>query len=195
MLALLTDRWWALVVRGLAALLFGVLALLWPELTLFVLVLLVGVFFLVDGLFLLVGAFSSGERGHRWLLTLQGALSLAFGALIFLWPGVSALVLLAFIATWALVTGVVQVVTAARLRAELTGEWLLVLSGVLSVLFGIALLIWPTAGAIAVAWLIGSYAIVLGIAWLALGLRLRLRLRRGHSSQPQLKGGVTDAGG
>lgn len=183
MLGLLADRWWALVVRGLAALLFGTLALLWPELTLFVLVLLLGVFFLVDGLFLLVGSFSSSERGHRWLLALQGALSLAFGMLVFVWPGLSALVLLAFFAAWALVTGAVQVVVAVRLRQELSTEWLLVLSGVLSVLFGIALLIWPTAGAIAVAWLIGIYVIVLGLAWLALGLRLGRM--GGNQPQPQ----------
>ncbi|MDS1269996.1 HdeD family acid-resistance protein [Lipingzhangella sp. LS1_29] len=182
MLDLLADRWWALVIRGVAALVFGILALVWPELTLVVLVILVGVFFLVDGVFLVTGAISGAAQGHRWLPVFQGVLSLIFGGLVLLWPEVSALVLLMFIAAWALATGVVQIVTALRLRRELTGEWLLVLSGLLSVLFGIALLVWPAVGAIAVAWLIGCYVIVLGVMWFVLGLQLR-RIRRQEKHQ------------
>jgi uncharacterized membrane protein HdeD (DUF308 family) len=182
MLEHLTRYWWVVAVRGVAALLFGLLALIWPDITISALVLLFGAFALVDGVFTVAAAF--GDRraeGRRGWLLLQGLAGVAAGVVTFAWPGITTLVLLWWIAAWALVTGVLAIAAAIRLRRELEGEWLLALSGAVSVLFGILLAVRPDEGAVALAWLIGSYAIVFGVALLTLAWRLR-RLGRTSSS-------------
>lgn len=176
MLAVLARRWWALVIRGAAAVLFGVLALVWPDLTLIALVILVGAFALVDGVFLLVHTFSGDRTQSRWLPAVQAVISIVFGLLVLFWPELSALTLALLIGAWALVGGVVQIVSGVRLRKEIANEWLLVLSGALSVLFGLLMLVAPGAGALALVWVIGIYAIILGIALIILGVRLRGRV-------------------
>ncbi|PSK99550.1 uncharacterized membrane protein HdeD (DUF308 family) [Murinocardiopsis flavida] len=176
MLAVLARHWWALVIRGAAAVLFGVLALVWPDLTLIALVILVGAFALVDGVFLLVHTFSGERSGSRWLPAVQAVVSIVFGLLVLFWPELSALTLALLIGAWALVGGVVQIASGIRLRKEITNEWLLVLSGALSVLFGLVMLVAPGAGALALVWVIGIYAIILGIALIILGVRLRGRV-------------------
>ena len=180
MLETLARNWWAVALRGAAALLFGLLALIWPGVTVLVLVALFGAYALVDGAFAL-GIAIFGRRdggGSRGWLIVEGIAGILAGILTFAWPGVTALVLLWLIAAWALVTGVLEIVAAVRLRREIQGEWVLALSGVLSVLFGILLIVWPGAGALAVVFLIAIYAIVFGVVLLALALRLR-RLHRG----------------
>jgi uncharacterized membrane protein HdeD (DUF308 family) len=180
MLETLTRYWWAVALRGAVALLFGLLALIWPGITVIVLVALFGAYALVDGAFALGTAIfgrRDGAGGRGWLVV-EGIAGIAVGILTFAWPGVTALVLLWLIAAWALVTGVLEIVAAVRLRREIQGEWVLALSGVLSVLFGIVLIVWPAAGALAVVFLIAIYAIVFGVVLLALALRLR-RLRGG----------------
>ncbi|MET0417635.1 MAG: HdeD family acid-resistance protein [Actinoplanes sp.] len=177
MLEALSRYWWVVVLRGIAAVLFGVLALVWPGPTVLALVLLFGAYALVDGVFTLASALGRNRDGTRtgsrgWLIV-QGIAGILMGILTFVWPDATALVLLWLIAAWALITGVLQVVAAVRLRREMRHEWLLALSGVLSVVFGILLIVWPAAGALAVVTLIGAYAIVFGIALLMLGLRLR----------------------
>jgi uncharacterized membrane protein HdeD (DUF308 family) len=177
MVEALSRYWWVVVLRGIAAILFGVLALVWPGPTVFALVLLFGAYALVDGVFTLASALGRNRDGTRtgsrgWLIV-QGIAGILMGILTFVWPGATALVLLWLIAAWALIIGVLQVVAAARLRREMRHEWLLALSGVLSVVFGILLIVWPAAGALAVVTLIGAYAIVFGIALVALGVRLR----------------------
>jgi uncharacterized membrane protein HdeD (DUF308 family) len=180
MLAYLTRYWWTLLVRGVIAVLFGLAALIWPGVTLRVLVLLFGFYAVVDGLLALAavlvgGRLASGRRG--WLIV-EGVIGIAAGVFTFLWPGITTLVLLYLIAAWAIVTGLLEVAAAIVLRRELRGEWLLALAGVLSVAFGILLIVRPGEGAIAVVWAIGLYAVVFGVALLALGARLR-RLRGG----------------
>src|SRR3954451_6311570 len=172
MVEALSRYWWVVVLRGIAAILFGVLALMWPGPTVFALVLLFGAYALVDGVFTLASALGRNRDGTRSWLIVQGIAGILMGILTFVWPGATALVLLWLIAAWALITGVLQVVAAARLRREMRHEWLLALSGVLSVVFGILLIVWPAAGALAVVTLIGAYAIVFGIALVALGVRL-----------------------
>jgi uncharacterized membrane protein HdeD (DUF308 family) len=174
MLSHLKRNWGWIVVRGVAAVVFGMLAFLWPAMTLTVLVLLWGAYALVDGVLALVAAFRVRDRGKPfWALLIVGLLGIVAGVLTFFWPGMTALVLLAFIAAWALVTGVFQIVAAIRLRKEIENEWLLALSGVLSVVFGALMFSSPGAGALAVVWIVASYAIVFGILLIALGLRLK----------------------
>lgn len=174
MLKLLGRNWGWIALRGAAAVIFGVLALLWPGLTLFVLVALFGAYALVDGVVALVAAFRGKDQGRpMWALVLIGLAGIAAGVVTFLWPGKTAIVLLMFIAAWAIVMGVFEIVAAIRLRKEIANEWLLGLSGVLSVLFGVLMILSPGAGALAVVWIIAAYSIVFGIMLLALGLRLK----------------------
>ena len=173
MLHALARYWWLVLLRGIAAIIFGILAFIWPGITLFTLVLFWGAFVLVDGVISLASAFMGGNMAPRWWLALIGVLGIAVGALTFLSPGVTALVLLIFIATWAIILGVFQIIGAIRLRKEIDNEWWLILSGALSVLFGVALLVQPGAGALALIWLIGAYAIVFGVMLVAFALRLR----------------------
>ncbi|RZU51152.1 uncharacterized membrane protein HdeD (DUF308 family) [Krasilnikovia cinnamomea] len=176
MVEMLSRYWWAVVLRGIAAILFGVVALVWPGPTVFALVLLFGAYVLVDGVFTLASVLGRNRDGVRtgsrgWLIV-QGIAAVLIGILTFVWPGATTLVLLWLIAAWALITGVLQVVAAVRLRREMRHEWLLALSGVLSVAFGILLIVWPAAGALAVLTLIGAYAILFGTALAVFGVRL-----------------------
>ncbi len=180
----LTRYWWTVVLRGVAAVVFGLMALIWPGITVIVLVALFGAYALVDGIIGLgTAVFGGPERGRRGWLVVEGIAGGLAGIFTFAWPGITALVLLWLIAAWALVTGVLEIVAAVRLRREIQGEWLLALSGVLSVLFGFLLAVWPAAGALGVVFVIGIYAIVFGVALVGLGLRLR-RLRRDTGTVP-----------
>ena len=172
MLIVLAHNWWTLVLRGLAAIIFGILAYIWPGITFTVLVLLFGAYALWDGVFALISAFrTQGQR--RWSLVLIGLVGVAAGLITFFWTDAATIAILSIIAAWAVLTGILEIVSAIRLREEIEGEWFLLLSGLLSVLFGIALVIWPVAGLVAVTWLIGAYAILFGILLMVLGFRLR----------------------
>jgi uncharacterized membrane protein HdeD (DUF308 family) len=170
----LARNWWALALRGLVAVLFGIAAFSMPGITLTALVLLYGAFALVDGVFAVAAALIGRTHGMPWwAMLVQGLFGIAIGILTFAWPEITALALLYVIAAWAVVTGVFEIVTAIRLRKEIQGEWLLALSGALSVCFGLALVVYPGAGALAVVWLIGAYAITFGVLLIVLGFRLR----------------------
>jgi uncharacterized membrane protein HdeD (DUF308 family) len=174
MLELLSRFWWTLVLRGLAAIAFGLLAWFWPGVTVAVLVLFFGAYVLVDGVFALYSALSGrSPTESRWLVGLLGALGVLLGVLTLWKPAAAALVLLMYIAAWSLVTGVLQIVAAIRLRKEIEGEFWLGLAGALSVLFAVLVLIFPAAGALALIWVIAAYAVVYGIVLLILGLKLR----------------------
>jgi uncharacterized membrane protein HdeD (DUF308 family) len=185
MLVILARNWWAMALRGLLAVLFGVAAFLWPDLTLAALVILWGAYALVDGIFALIGAVRAAEQRMTWWpFVLEGLLGIAVGVLTFLWPDLTALALLYLIAAWAILTGVVEIAAAVRLRRVISGEWLLGLAGVASIIFGAILVASPGTGALAVVWLIGSYALVFGIVLLALGFRLRGSQRELPGSTP-----------
>jgi uncharacterized membrane protein HdeD (DUF308 family) len=180
----LARNWWLLALRGVIAILFGVLVFLWPVLAWVVVVASFAAFALLDGAFALAAAVTGHGRGWRWwALILQGVLGILTAAVAILWPDVTQLFLLFLIAAWAMVTGVFSVIAAIRLRKEIEGEWALALSGILSVLFGLALVIVPAAGALAVAWLIAAYSIAFGVIMLALAFRLR-RFARRHAGRP-----------
>jgi uncharacterized membrane protein HdeD (DUF308 family) len=168
------NQWGWIVFRGLAAIVFGVLAFAWPEPTLAALVLLWGIYALMDGVLALIAAFQMRVDDRPvWPLAIVGLLGIAAGTLTFVWPGITALMLLMFIAAWSIVMGIFQIVTAIQIRKLIDKEWLLGLSGVLSVTFGVLMFIYPQAGALAAIWVIGAYAIVFGLLLIALGLRLR----------------------
>lgn len=170
----LRQNWWLFLLRGVAAIVFGIAAFLWPGLTLQVLMLLFGAYVLVDGVFGLVQSIRNREQMSQWWLwALEGLLGIAVGVLTFIAPGVTAYVLLIFIAAWAVVGGIIRIVMAIRLRKEIRGEWFLVASGALSVLFGVVIFVMPEAGVLSIVWLIGFYAILFGILFIGLALRLR----------------------
>jgi uncharacterized membrane protein HdeD (DUF308 family) len=170
----LARNWWVLVLRGVLAILFGILAFVWPGLTVFALVVLFGAFALVDGVFALVAAFRAHGRGRRWgAFALEGVAGVALGILTFFWPDVTAIALLYLIAAWSVVTGIFEIAAAIRLRKVIRGEFFLGLAGVLSILFGILVVVFPGAGAVAVVWAIAVYAILFGILLIAVGIRLR----------------------
>ena len=170
----ITRNWWVPLIRGVAATLFGIMALFWPGITLEVLVLFFGAYALVDGVFaLLAGLTASGtDTGLRWALVVTGVAGIIIGLVTFFWPGITATLLLAFIITWAIVTGISEIVAAVRLRAVIDNEWLYILSGVASVVFGVLALIFPGTGALSIVWLIGIYAIVAGVCLVAFAFRV-----------------------
>lgn len=173
MTSTLSRRWWALALRGVIYVIFGLTALLWPGLTFGILLTLFGVFALADGIVTVVGAVRTGRKGEPWIaLLLEGGVSAVVGVLVFAWPAMSALVLLYVIGGWALVTGILEVVAAVRLRSEIEGEWLLVLGGALSIVFGVAVFLWPAGGALAIVWVLGIYAVAFGILLLALSVSM-----------------------
>jgi uncharacterized membrane protein HdeD (DUF308 family) len=173
MLHELAKNWWLILLRGICAIIFGVLTFVWPGVTLVTLVLLYGAFALADGIFALGAAIAGRTPEPRWWLALVGLLGIAAGIVTLLWPGMTAVILLFFIAAWAIASGVMQIVGAIRLRKEISDEWLLIASGVLSVLFGLVLLARPGLGALSMIFVIGAFAIAYGILEVMFSLRLR----------------------
>lgn len=172
---LLLRRWWLVVVRGVAAILFGVLSLVWPGITLLVLVVLFAVYALLDGVAVIAGAVADrlAPAADRWLVGVLGGMGVLAGLLALLMPGVTALVLLFLIAAWAVVTGILEIVTGWQLRKVITGELLLFVSGALSVVLGVLLFAFPGQGAVALVVTIAAFAILWGIVLVMLGIRLR----------------------
>lgn len=182
----LLRNWWAVLLRGLLGMVFGVITFIWPGLSLASLVLVYGAFAFADGVLALVGAIrgETDEGGRRWAMVLRGLLGLGAGIVTILWPGITTIALLTVIAAWALVGGVLEIVSAIRLRRVIRGEWAMALSGLLSVGLGVMLIIFPAAGALALVLWVGAYMFVTGIVLTALSLRLRAWGRR------ELPGGV-----
>ena len=173
MLEKFTHNWWTFAVRGVAAIIFGVLALIWPGQMLQALVLVFGAYALVDGVFaMFAGIAARGYFERWWAVLLEGVAGVVIGLLTFFWPNITALVLLYFIAAWALITGIFEIVAAIQLRREITGEWMLILGGLLSILFSVLLFVFPGTGALSLVWMIGIYAISFGISEIIFAFRL-----------------------
>jgi uncharacterized membrane protein HdeD (DUF308 family) len=170
----LSRKWWLLLLRAVVAIAFGILTFVQPSISLAALVLLFGAYSMADGILCLWTAIAGPkDQDSWWLLLLEGLLGVGIGVLTIWSPGITALALLFYIAIWAIATGVLEVVAAIRLRKEIDNEWLLLLAGIASIAFGVLLAAQPQSGALAVLWLIGSYAIVFGVLLLILAFRVR----------------------
>jgi len=163
-----------LIVRGIIGVAFGIVALGWPGVTIAALVIIFGAYAIVDGLTnLVLGLTKTSTQGRSAATVLQGLVGIAAGVFTFFWPGITLLALVIFIGAWAVVTGVLEIAAAIRLRKEITGEWMLALSGLLSIVFGVLVFAFPGAGAVGMAWILGAYAAAAGVLLIALGIRLR----------------------
>lgn len=179
MLTTVCKRWWVLMVRGLAAIALGICAMVLPEVTLIALMFLFGTFTIIDG----IAAILLGFRGEAdgtvwWTMVILGLLAIAAGIAAFAWPDVTLLVLATIIAVSAIVRGTFEIYAAIALRKELDDEWILGLSGAMSVIFGALIMFRPGAGLIAITLLIGAYMLALGVFAIALALRLRMMGRK-----------------
>lgn len=172
----MAEYWWLTLLRGIAAVAFGILSLVWPGISALSLVLLWGAYAFADGIFSLgAGLMGAGgaTAGQRWWLALTGILGILAGLIAFFSPALAGQVLLIFIAIWSIAIGVMAIVGALQLRREIEGEWLLILSGVLAVLFGLLMFTRPAAGALAVIWMIATFAIIFGIDLIWLSFKLK----------------------
>ena len=190
MLSTILQRyWWMILIRGILAILFGILVFTWPGITLLSLVFVFGFYALADGIANIVTAIGGRrEQEHWWLLLLLGLAGVALGVLTFLNPGITALALLFFIAIWAIVTGGLQIVAAIRLRKEIEGEFWLALAGAASVGLGVLLIARPGAGALAVLWIIGAYALAFGVILLILAFKARGFVKEVRAATAGLRG-------
>jgi uncharacterized membrane protein HdeD (DUF308 family) len=173
MAQILIGNWWALALRGAFAIIFAVIAFVWPGITAAALVLLFGAYALVDGIFALVAALRAARHhGRSGALLLEGILDLIIAAIVFFWPVEALVAIIYFIAIWAIVTGI-ALIAAGIAMIRVNGEWLLVLSGIISILLGVILFVEPGAGVIALSWWLGIYALLFGISLLGAAFRLR----------------------
>lgn len=184
-LEVLSENWWAVALRGVVAIMTGIVAFLLPVPTMIVLVWLFGAYAFLDGLFNLMSVLRRRRTRSRpwWALVLSGIAGIATGVISFVWPGITALAWVYLIAAWALITGVLEIVAAVRLRKEIKGEWLLAVSGGFSVLLGILLAIAPGPGAIALVWYLGTFAMLFGVLMVALSFRVRSRQKEIRSQR------------
>ncbi len=191
MLDKMLSKWWLFALRGVAAIVFGILAFIWPGPAVEALVILFGAFALVNGLFTVVLSATSVSGGQWAWFLVEGLASMAVGVVTLLWPSITALVLLYLIAAWAILVGMLEIVAAIELRRVVPHEWLVILSGLLSIAFGVLIAVYPSAGALSVIWLIGAYAILFGALSTAFGLEirnLRTHAREAFGSKPLVPG-------
>lgn len=178
----LARNWWMFLLRGILALVFGLVAISFPATAFLTLVVVFGVFALVDGLLAIVSAFTSNAKSENWWwLILEGVFGIVIGVLTFIQPAAMGEAWLILIGAWAVVTGVFEIVTAIRIRKLIEGELWMILGGLASVVFGFLILFNPLSAAVAVGILVGAYAILFGIIFIAFALRLR-KHRTAHSA-------------
>jgi uncharacterized membrane protein HdeD (DUF308 family) len=173
MIEVLTSKWWVFLIRGVAAVLFGIAALAWPGVTLLALVVLFGIYALIDGVFAIAAALSGLGHSRWWALLIEGIVGLAVSFFVFTMPILSSLSLIYAIGIWAMLTGVVEIIAGLQMREFIRDEWLYILGGIASIVFGVLVFRSPGAGALAVVWLIGLYAIIFGLAQVILSFRMQ----------------------
>lgn len=173
MLEFISRNWWVYLLRGLVAVAFGVIALVWPGIALGALIVLFAVYAFADGILSIGGLLIGVRVGPWWAQLLMGLLSIVAGVIAVVSPGITALVLLLVIASWAIANGILGLYMAVRFRRVLTNEWMLGLSAVLSIVFGVVLLLSPGAGILSLLWLLGVFAVALGVTLIAFAFRVR----------------------
>jgi len=177
MMSVLVRNWWAFVLRGVLAILFGLISFFMPGVTMLSLVLVFAAYAVIDGVFAIISAVRAAKQGERWtLLALEGVVDILAGAVAVVMPGLTVVVFVVLIAAWALITGGFMLAASFRLDAD-HGRWWLALGGIISLLYGAALVVAPMIGAVVLTWWIGAYAILFGISLLALAFRLRDRFK------------------
>jgi len=170
----LSQNWWLVVLRGVLGILFGVLAFIWPAITWLTLIVMFGVYAIVDGTIAIISGLSRTKESPRWwTFLLEGLLGIGAGVVALIWPGLTSLVLIYMIASWAVITGILEIAAAVRLRNEISNEWVLGLGGLVSIGLGVLLFFQPAAGGLAIIWTIAAYALIFGVLLVILGFRLR----------------------
>ena len=188
MFNLMTQNWWAIAMRGMVAVLFGIATFMWPDITLRVFGPLFSGYAMINGVFAMIESFRRDVSRERWLpLLFEGIVSIVVGALIIMWPGLTAMGLLYLIAFWAIMTGVFEIITSIRLRREIRGEWILALIAIISMAFGFLLLAFPVAGAFSVVLMIRAFVLAFGALMIAFAIKLRL-LKRPGGEVPHIRG-------
>jgi uncharacterized membrane protein HdeD (DUF308 family) len=171
--AALARNWWLIALRGVLGVVFGLIALILPFATILALVLLFSAYMLVDGVFAIYAAVRAARQRENWgFMAFQGAASIVTAVLAFLWPGLTVFAFVLLIAAWSIVTGCLML--AAAVRTE-EGRWWLILGGAAATAFGILMILAPLAGAVVLAWWLGSFALVFGVALIILAFKLRSR--------------------
>ena len=185
MFNLMTQNWWVIALRGLVAVLFGIATFMWPGITLWVLGALFGAYALTNGIFAVIEAFRRDASRERWRpLLFEGVVGILIGAVTLTWPGLTAMGLLYLIAFWAIMTGVFEIITAIRLRHEISGEWIMALTAILSMAFGFLLVAFPAQGALSIILIIGAFVFASGALMIALAFKLRTLRRPGGEVPP-----------
>jgi uncharacterized membrane protein HdeD (DUF308 family) len=170
----LTYNWWTVALRGVLTIVVGLIAFFFPGVTLAFVIALFGVFALFEGAFLIISGIRNRRENRRWwALIIQGIISVGAGILAFMAPLATAVALLYLMAFWAIASGLVEIIVAIRLRKEMEGEWMLVVDGILTVLFGVALVAVPAAGLLVWMWMIGGFKLASGLLLLVLAFRLK----------------------
>jgi uncharacterized membrane protein HdeD (DUF308 family) len=173
----LARNWWAVLIRGIVAVIFGILAFLWPGATWFAIGILFGAYALVDGIFAIVATIRAAETQQRWWpFLIEGIVGIVIAAITFYDVRITILALYFTIAAWAFLTGIFEIVAAIELRKHIANEFWLILGGIASIAFAVLMIWFPLAGFLAITWLIAAYAIVFGIILIALAFRLRSHL-------------------
>ena len=186
----LARLWWLFVLRGVLGIAFGVVVLLVPGIGLVAVLALFAAWAIIGGATQLISAWRERDQPRWWVGILEGVVGLVAGLVVIIRPDISAIALLYLVAAWAIVTGVLQIFLAIRLRERISGELFLALAGVISVVFGVVLVINPGAGLLSLLWLVGVFAIAIGAMFFLLGLRLRRIFQRAKEQNEYAERGL-----
>lgn len=170
----LAKHWWAILIRGIVAIVFALLAFFATGFTLELLLIFLGVYLLLDGLFAIIGSIMAASH-HRtwWVLLLEGIVSLAAGIFVLAWPEITLMILIYIVAIWAIITGIFEFLASISASWAAPGKIFIGLTGVLSVILGVVIFIYPLFSITAIIWLIGIYALIIGLSLTFFSMKLK----------------------